>query len=149
MKPSIVGWRESLSLVDFHLRRVRVKIDTGAKTSALHAEEVQYFKRLGRLYVRFKVIPHRGQSHRAKIIEAECLERRQVRSSTGQVTVRPVVQVRVKLGKKTWPIQLTLVNRDLMGFVMLLGREALKGHFLVDSAGSFLQSKDPLAKKKR
>lgn len=146
---AIVGWREAVSLPDFHLSRVRVKIDTGAKTSALHAEEVEYFKRNGRLFVRFKVIPHKEKSHRAKIIEAECVDRRQVRSSTGQVTRRPVVLVRVKLGGQIWEIELTLVNRDLMGFVMLLGRQALRGRFFVDSDSSFLLSKDPLSSSKK
>lgn len=118
---------------------MKVKVDTGARTSALHAENVVIKKKGKKEVVEFTVLPHQDSRKDKVVCEADLIEMRRVKSSTGHVTKRPVVVVEVKLGGKAWPIELTLVNRDIMGFRMLLGRQAIRQGFLVDPGASFLQ----------
>jgi hypothetical protein len=137
---SVIGWREQLALPDLGITEVKAKIDTGARSSALHAFDVEIFECDGKPMVRFKVHPYQRDAHRTVTAEAELLDQRQVRNSGGQVQVRPVIQTPVELGGDRWLIELTLTNRDVMGFRMLLGRQALRGRFLVDVSRSFLYS---------
>lgn len=137
----VVGWREQISLPELGILDVKAKIDTGARSSALHALEIKTFEQDGRMMVRFKVHPYQHDPHRTLIAVAALLDQRQVRNSGGQSQVRPVIQTTVELGGKAFPIELTLTNRDVMGFRMLLGRQAVRGRFLVDAARSFLQSR--------
>lgn len=136
--PGIIGWREWVGLPDLEIPHIKAKVDTGAKTSSLHAFDVQVIRRQGKDYVRFKVHPVQHSSKETVLVEAPLLEFRKVRSSSGHVTRRPVIRTRVRLLKRLFRIDLTLASRDAMGFRMLLGREALSKRFLVDSAGSFL-----------
>ncbi|MBE9062598.1 RimK/LysX family protein [cf. Phormidesmis sp. LEGE 11477] len=137
----IVGWRERVALPDLGITSVKVKIDTGARSSALHAFDIEYFKKDNIDYVRFKV--HPSQRDKDKIIPAEArlLDIRPVRNSGGRSESRPVIETTVTLNQQSWPIELTLTNRDVMGFRMLLGRQALRQKFLVDSGRSYVQSK--------
>jgi hypothetical protein len=133
-----VGWRESVSLPDFKLLDLKAKIDTGAKTSALHAEEIEYVTIKGKKYVRFLFESEDGVK---KSIRSPFLEEREIKSSTGQKTIRPVVKTKIRMGKSEFEIEVTLIKRDLMGFKMLIGREALNGRFLINPARSYLLKK--------
>ena len=136
----IIGWREQLALPDLGIREVKAKIDTGARSSALHAFDVETFNSNGKRMVRFKVHPYQRDAHRTVTAEAELLDQRQVRNSGGQTQVRPVIETTVELNGDRWSIELTLTNRDVMGFRMLLGRQAVRRRFLVDAGRSFLHS---------
>ncbi len=136
----IIGWRERLILPDLGISGIKAKIDTGARSSALHAFDIQLFTRGCQEMVKFKVHPYQRNTEDTVITEAELLEHRNVRSSTGHHQLRPVIKTIVKLGNQQWPIELTLTNRDVMGFRMLLGRQAVRQRFLVDSGKSFIHS---------
>lgn len=144
-----LGWREVLSLPDLHIPAIRVKVDSGARTSALHAEDIEFFHRNGKARVRFTVVPDPKKSHKKLKKEAVLIEKRMVRSSIGVSTHRPVIETLIRVGDEEWPIELTLVNRDLMGFPMLLGRTAIRGRFLIDPGRSFLQTPEKYRKPKR
>jgi hypothetical protein len=140
-KTAVVGWREWVHLPKFSSVKIKAKIDTGAKTSALHAEDIKIIKKGGRRIVRFKILPTQRSSQKSRVVEAELVEKRKIRSSVGTETIRPVVRTLLKVGGTLYEIELTLVNRDIMGFRMLIGREALKKRFIVDPSKSFLVSK--------
>lgn len=138
-KPHL-GWREVIDLPELGLKAVRVKVDSGARTSALHADDIEFFTRRGRSYVRFS-LELEPRKHKRKVTrEFPLIERREVRSSIGVSTHRPVILTTVRIGEEVWPIEITLVNRDLMGFPMLLGRTAIRGRFFIDPGRSFLQT---------
>ncbi|MEL6161373.1 MAG: RimK/LysX family protein [Cyanobacteria bacterium J06623_5] len=144
----VIGWRERVSLPDLNVKSVKAKVDTGARSSALHAVDVEVFEREGQPFVRFRV--HASQRNRKKIVsvEAKLLEMREVRNSGGKSERRPVIETIVSIGGRQWPIELTLTNRGVMGFPMLLGRQAVRQRFLVDSGRSYLQSSLPTRKLK-
>ena len=135
-----IGWREWLSLPQLGLDRVKAKVDTGARTSALDAFDIQYWEDGDRLMVHFKVHPLQRDTTLTIAAIAPVLEKRQVRNSGGEAQERPVIKTPILLGAQQWEIELTLNNRDVMGFRMLLGREAVRHRFLVDPGGSFLMS---------
>ena len=137
---SIIGWRERVALPDLGISQIKAKIDTGARSSALHAFDVETFSRDGKTMVRFKVHPYQRDTHRTVSAEAELIDQRQVRNSGGHAQLRPVIQTMVELNGERWLIELTLTNRDVMGFRMLLGRQAVRKRFLVDAGQSFVQS---------
>jgi hypothetical protein len=136
---SIIGWREKLTLPQLGIEAIKAKIDTGARSSALHAFDVHTFTRNDKEIVKFKVHPYQKDTHTTITAEAELLEYRKVTNSGGHSQLRPVIETMVKLGAYEWKIELTLTNRDVMGFRMLLGRQAVKKRFLIDSSKSFLQ----------
>jgi hypothetical protein len=133
----VIGWREWVALPELGIRAVKTKVDTGAASSSLHAIDVEEFVRAGRPMVRFRVHPLQRNARAFIQSEAELLEYRQVKSSGGHQTLRPVIVTTVELLGTRCRIELTLASRDTMGFRMLLGREALAGRFLVDSGRSF------------
>ncbi|AFZ35607.1 protein of unknown function DUF785 [Stanieria cyanosphaera PCC 7437] len=137
---AIIGWRETIALPELGINRIKAKIDTGARSSALHTFHVEEFRRDGKQMLRFQVHPYQRNSKQTVTTEAELLEYRQIRNSGGHAQLRPVVVTTVQLGDQQWQIELTLTNRDVMGFRMLLGRQAIRHHFLVDPGKSFLQS---------
>lgn len=136
----IIGWREWVSLPELRITSIKAKIDTGARSSALNAFDIEIFNREEQDFVRFKVHPHQRNSVNAIAAETKLLAIRQVRNSGGQAELRPVIQVLVALGGQQWPIEMTLTNRDVMGFRMLLGRQAVRHRFLVDPGSSYLHS---------
>ena len=144
----VIGWREKVSLPKLNIPTVKAKIDTGARSSALHAFDIELFKKGEVEFVRFKV--HPVQRSRKKVVAAEAplLEMREVRNSGGKAESRPVISTVVALGGSEWPIELTLTNRKQMGFRMLLGRQAVRRRFLVDSGKSYIQSSLPARKLK-
>lgn len=143
----MIGWREWVGLPGLGIARIKAKVDTGARTSALHAFDVERFTRRGRPMVRFKVHPLQRDSHRTVQAEAELVDERQVRSSSGHTQLRPVILTEVELLGRRLPIELTLTGRDAMGFRMLLGRQALRGHFVVDPGRSYLGGRPPRRRK--
>ena len=143
----IIGWREWVGLPDFGIRHIKVKVDTGARSSSLHAFDMELFEREGVRWVRFKVHPVQRKSDKTVECEAEVLEFRSVRSSSGRAAKRPVIITNISMMDITWPVELTLASRDEMGFRMLLGREAFRRRFLVDAGKSYFGGK-PKQKKK-
>jgi len=139
----VIGWREWLALPDLGIPEIKAKIDSGARSSALHAFDVERFRRDGKAMVRFRVHPYQRDSRRGRVAEAELLDERSVRNSGGHVERRPVIVTTAALGGRGFSIELTLTNRDEMGFRMLLGRQALRRRFLVDVGGSFLAGRPP------
>jgi len=144
----IIGWREWVGLPDLGIKRVKAKVDTGARSSSLHAFDVHMFTRGGRRYVRFKVHPMQHDSHVTNDCETELHDERWIKSSNGVKQHRPVIRVSIQFGQESWPIDLTLTSRDVMGFRMLLGREAIRPRFAVDPGRSFLV-RDQMPKKKK
>lgn len=143
----VIGWREHIALPELGIPELKVKIDTGARSSALHAFDIEPFQDAGKMMVRFKVHPYQRDSDRTILAQAEVIDQREVRNSGGDTQVRSVIQTKVELGGFAFPIELTLTNRDKMGFRMLLGRQAVRRRFLVDAGQSFLQT--PTGSKKR
>lgn len=137
---SIVGWREWVRLPELGLGSIKAKVDTGARTSALHALAQEPFMRDGAPWVRFVVEPRQRDQHTRRVCEAPVVERRLVRNSGGHCQQRYVIRTQLSLGGLRWPIELTLTARPQMGFRMLLGRSAIKGRFVVDPGRSYLQA---------
>lgn len=144
----VIGWREWIELPQLGIRQLKAKIDTGARSSSLHAVDLKNFERDGKNFVQFKVHPLQRNSKKTVMCEAEVLEYRNVRSSTGHSQKRPVILTTIEALGEEWEIEITLANRDEMGFRMLLGREAVRGKFLVDAGNSFYGGQ-PKAKRKK
>ncbi len=136
----IIGWRETVALPELNVEQVKAKIDTGARSSTLHAFEIEEFKLNHKSMIRFQIHPRQRDNKYIVKAEAELLEYRKVTSSIGHSQMRPTILTTVELGEQQWQIELTLTNRDVMGFRMLLGRQAVRDRFLVDPGKSFLQS---------
>lgn len=134
----VIGWREWAVLPALGIAAVKAKVDTGARTSALHAFMLESFRAGGRERVRFGIHPLQKRSRPELFCEADVLDRRIVSDSGGHREERYVIETPLRLGDNEWSIELTLTNRDTMLFRMLLGRTAMKGRFLVDPAQSYL-----------
>jgi hypothetical protein len=138
-----VGWREWLALPDLGILHIKAKIDTGARTSALHAFYVHPYRRKGVLRVRFMVHPLQKRKDIVISCDAEVIDRRWVSDSGGHRERRYCIGTRVELGGFTWPIEMTLTDRDTMLFRLLLGRTALARRFVIDPARSYLCGAPP------
>ncbi|MEZ4871966.1 MAG: RimK/LysX family protein [Bdellovibrionales bacterium] len=141
IEKKVIGWREKAALPALGVKSIKVKVDSGAKTSALHASRVKIFTENGKQRVRFRLHPRQNEKEKWVWAEEDLVEKRLVKSSTGTTTLRPVIRTKITLAGRTYPIEVTLVNRDMMGFRMLLGREGFRKYFLVDAAKSFLGDK--------
>lgn len=140
-KKKLIGWREWISLPELGIPAIKVKVDSGARTSALHATKIRYLEKVGgETWVSFEVTKQLRPRKTVRV-HAPLVEQRKVTSSHGHATIRPVILTSIQLGEEIWPIEITLVNRDPMGFRMLLGRKAIKARFLIHPARSFIQSK--------
>jgi ribosomal protein S6--L-glutamate ligase len=137
--PFVLGWEEWVGLPDLDLPAIKAKVDTGAKTSALHAFFIEPFGTATRPMVRFGVHPIPGRNDVEVLCTAEVVDHREVTSSNGERELRYVIRTPVKLGDRTWPIELTLANRETMSYRMLIGRQAIQDDMLVDPATSFRQ----------
>lgn len=139
MPATTVGWREWLTLPELGVANIKAKVDTGARTSAIHAFAVESFEKDGKTWVRFGLHPNQGDTETAIWCEAEVLDQRNVTDSGGHTEKRFVISTQVQLGNRIWPIEVTLTNRDNMLFRMLLGRTAMiSGNIVVNPAMSFL-----------
>lgn len=136
----VAGWREWAGLPDLGVPWIKVKLDTGARSSALHAFDLE---ELPGERVRFSLHPWQDTDADASTIECDVHDRRIVRSSTGHTQERIVVRTRIALAGQVVDSEVTLSNRDQMGFRMLVGREALRQGFLVDPARSFMAGRAP------
>lgn len=144
---SVIGWREWVRIPELGIKAIKAKVDTGARSSSLHAFDLDEFEREGENWVRFKIHPVQRKIEKVIEAEAKVLEHRSVRSSSGKATIRPVIVTNVELLGNIQSAELTLANRDEMGFRMLLGREAFRKRFLVDAGNSYYGGK-PKRKKK-
>lgn len=133
----VLGWREWVSLPELGITWIKAKVDTGARTSALHAFELEPFKRGDKDWVRFSVHPLQGESDTVIQCESPVLERRDVTDSGGHLENRPVIETELVLGSLSKRIELTLTDRDTMRFKMLLGRTAMRPNLLVYPSQSF------------
>lgn len=138
-----IGWREWVALPELGIRQIKVKVDTGARTSALHAFELSTYRVGDQEWVRFRL--HPMQRDLEQVVECRCpvLERRMVTDSGGHREERIVIRTDIGLGERRWPIDITLTDRENMKFRMLLGRTAMEGLY-VDPNASYL-----LGRKKR
>ena len=138
-----LGWREWVGLPEYGVDWLKAKVDTGARTSSLHAAGLHTFEVENREWVRFHIYPWQRSTAAAVQVEARVLDRRQVRSSSGTTERRPVVVLPVRIGSQIVDVEFTLTRRDQMGFRMLLGRQALRRRFLVDTGRSYLLGQPP------
>ncbi len=136
-----IGWREWVGLPDLGIDQIKVKVDTGARTSALHAFKISTFTKSGATYVNFKAHPLQRQRHPEINCTALVIDKRNITDSGGKSSERYIIRTTLWIGDMRWPIELSLINRDEMGFRMLLGRQALRRKLLVDPAKSFTLKK--------
>lgn len=139
--PPTIGWREWAALPDLGIGAIKAKVDTGARTSVIHAYKIVPFRRAGALWIRFELHPLQRSDAMKVACEALAVDERRVRNSGGGVEHRYIIRTSLQLGDRTWPIELALANRDQMGFRMLLGRTALEHRVLVEPGRSYLLGK--------
>ena len=144
---NIIGWREWVSLPEINVDQIKCKVDTGAKTSALHAYFIEPFTKSGIEFVRFGMHPLQKTTDLEVICVSKVSDKRDVTDSGGHRENRYVINTPIKLGSHVWNIDITLTHRDTMLFRMLLGRDAIKNQFFVNPARSYLIGKKKKKKK--
>ena len=138
VRPSLeAGWREWVALPELGIPKVKAKLDTGARSSAIHVVSWELVEGVVPPRVRFVVAPVQRDDSTLVEAEAPLADRRKVRSSSGTAQLRPVIVTTLVMGGQHWPIELTLARRPRLRFRMLLGRQALRQKVCVDPAGSF------------
>jgi glutathione synthase/RimK-type ligase-like ATP-grasp enzyme len=137
----VLGWEEWVALPDLGLPAIKAKVDTGARTSALHAFLIEPFGPIAAPMVRFGLHPIPNRTDIEIYCSAPVFDRREVTSSNGEREVRCVIQSRIEIANRSWPIELTLTNRESMSYRMLVGRQAIRDDVFVDPAASFRQPK--------
>ncbi|MGR8980272.1 MAG: ATP-dependent zinc protease family protein [Gammaproteobacteria bacterium] len=138
---TMLGWREWAALPDLNIRLIKAKIDTGARTSALHAYTIDPYFQGGQRWVMFAIHPKQGHRNISIECHAPVKDKRLITDSGGHQQRRYVIETDIVLGKALIRAEMTLTNRDTMLFRMLLGRTALNGRFLIDPGASYLQGK--------
>lgn len=141
--PDIIGWREHVGLPDLGVQRLRAKIDTGARTSALHAVDLEPLEHNGELWVSFAMRP-RDVQYQTKRLAAPVHDRRAVKNTSGIPEDRWIIRTTLLLGRRRWHIQLSLANRENMGFDLILGRTAIRGRRVLVNPGRSFLAGDPL-----
>jgi len=141
MAKKIIGWREYVTLSDFDNTIVKAKMDTGARTSSLHATHIKEFERNGITYINFRMLVGTSSKKRFKHVIAKLEEWREVKNSSGEKEFRPVIKTNIKIGKYKISTEVTLTQRSKMTYTMLVGRLALRKKFNIDSGRSYLVEK--------
>lgn len=140
-KHPTVGWREWVSLPALGISQIKAKIDTGARTSALHAFSLQPFVENGVKRIRFEIHPMQHNTDTVISCVADIVDKRPVTDSGGHTEERYVIETPITIAGQTWPIEITLTERENMLFRMLLGRRALRKRFIINPARSFVTTK--------
>jgi hypothetical protein len=139
--PLDIGWREWAALPDLGVDAISAKIDTGAKTSALHAFRIREIMHEGALYAEFFVHPLQRRNKPEIFCRAPIVDKRRIKSSNGVSQNRLVILTDLQMADRTWPIEVSLTNRDEMGFRFLIGRDALRKRVVIHPGKSFLLGK--------
>jgi len=134
----IIGWREWVALPTLGVDAIKAKVDTGARSSSLHAFDMERFVEDGTEMIRFSLHPAQRRPIPTVQAVAPVAAHRLVRNPGGREELRPVIVATVRIGDLSWPVELNLTRRDTMGFRMLLGRQAVRRRFVVDPGRSFL-----------
>lgn len=140
-KYPIIGWREWLSLPELDIMKIKAKVDTGARTSALHAFALEPILVNGKNKIRFDIHPLQHNTSIVKTCIADVVDKRLVTDSGGHSEERYVILTPITLAGQTWPIEITLTEREDMLFRMLLGRSALRKRFIINPARSFVTTR--------
>lgn len=143
--PMLIGWRERVGLPELGLSLIEAKIDTGARTSALHATRIEEFERDGAPWVRFH-IPHAGRLH-ARNCEAPLLGQRSIKNTSGVGQDRHVISTRLVFGARAWRIEVSLTDRASMKMPLILGRTAFRRRGILVDAGKSYLTGDPTGPK--
>lgn len=136
-RKQVVGWREWVALPELAVRRIKAKLDTGARSSALHAFNVKPLQRDGKYLVEFDVHPLQRNDEVIRTCVAEAVDYRWITNSGGGREKRFVIVTALQMGGDTWPIEVTLTDRDQMGFRMLIGRTAMERRLVIDPTASY------------
>ena len=137
----VLGWREWMGFPELGIQQIKAKVDTGARTSCLHAFFVEPFQKQGEAWVRFGIHPMQKNTSEEIVCEAAVKDQRSIRDSGGHEEFRYVIETLVKIGSRQQRIEVTLTDRDTMQFRVLLGRTAIRGSYLVDPGRSYVQGK--------
>lgn len=140
-KLKTIGWREWVSLPELGIPKIKAKIDTGARTSALHAFALSPFKENNKYKIRFDIHPLQNNTSNVLTCVADIIDTRMVTDSGGHTEERFVIQTPITIGTDTWLIEITLTERDSMLFRMLLGRSAIRKRFMINPGRSFVTTK--------
>lgn len=138
-----LGWREWVSLPDLGLPHIKAKVDTGARTSAIHAFELKTYTARGQERVEFKMHPNQKDTDTVVVCDAAVIDKRVVTDSGGHKEERFVIETTLQIGEHTWSIEATLTARDDMLFRMLIGRTAMKKRAVVNPGRSYVVGKPP------
>lgn len=136
-----IGWREWVALPQLGIAKIKAKIDTGARTSALHAFSLKPFTENGRDKITFEIHPLQHNKNEVVTCTADVIDKREVTDSGGHTEERFVIMTELVIAGESWPIEITLTERENMLFRMLLGRSALRRHFVVNPARSFVTTR--------
>ena len=137
----LIGWREWCALPHLNIPAIKVKIDTGARTSALHAFNIKSWVKKDKKYVNFSVYPLQGNNKIIIHCEAPVVDERIITSSNGHREHRYIILTEIKIAHQIWSIELSLSDRDPLKFRMLLGREALKKWAIIDPSRNYCQGR--------
>jgi len=138
----IIGSIEHCDLPELGISNLEVRVDTGAKTSSLHVDNIQNHVRDGENWVTFDIHPNVHNVEEELQCEAPVKDIRRIKSSNGSTETRVVLETRFRLGGQEWPIEITITDRSDMRYLMLFGREGMSDKLLVDPSQTFLVSKD-------
>jgi hypothetical protein len=138
-----LGWREWISLPDLGLAHIKAKVDTGARTSAIHAFALRTYEKGGQERVEFRMHPNQNDTETVVVCDAAIVDKRIVTDSGGHKEERFVIETTLQIGEHSWPIEATLTARDNMLFRMLIGRTAMKRRAVVNPDRSYVVGKPP------